>query len=229
MKIDVDRERAVTAALRRLAQAPPPPNPRREATILAAFDAAWSGAAVGGATRRRTTIRHSLGIAAMMAAAIVISSVMVRLKPDTTQVDDRRHRHSGSVRLQPDPTRTGSVRLQPDLTSAGGVLQPDAAGADHVRLQPHRSKRSSAGGAPTRLPAPIQRDDPSAFIPWPGSIALPPLESGAFVRIDLPVSVLPSLGVLPPPHAGAVQADVLVGQDGFARAVRLVPFDQLRE
>jgi hypothetical protein len=65
--------------------------------------------------------------------------------------------------------------------------------------------------------------DAGEFLPWPGSAGLPPLESGVMVRIDLPVTMLPSLGVAPPAtHVTAVKADVIVGQDGFARAVRFV-------
>jgi hypothetical protein len=64
---------------------------------------------------------------------------------------------------------------------------------------------------------------PSEFVAWPGSSTLPAFESGELVRVDLPVSVLPSLGlVLPTTRAVAVKVDVIVGQDGFARAVRLV-------
>jgi hypothetical protein len=63
----------------------------------------------------------------------------------------------------------------------------------------------------------------SDFVPWPGAAELPPLESGHLVRMDLPTSVLPSLGFIPPDSlVEIVQADVLVGQDGFARAVRLI-------
>ena len=61
------------------------------------------------------------------------------------------------------------------------------------------------------------------FIPWPGASALPPLESGELVRMQLTVTMLPSLGVAPPAsHVTAVTADVVVGQDGLARAVRFV-------
>ena len=61
------------------------------------------------------------------------------------------------------------------------------------------------------------------FIAWPGAADLPPLESGELVRMDLPVSLLPSLGVAPPAgHVVAVKADVVIGQDGLARAVRFV-------
>jgi hypothetical protein len=65
----------------------------------------------------------------------------------------------------------------------------------------------------------------NAFVPWPGSEVLPAFESGQLLRVELPASVLPLLGLV---HAGAVNnktvtADVLVGQDGLARAVRLAP------
>lgn len=61
------------------------------------------------------------------------------------------------------------------------------------------------------------------FVPWPGARDLPPLESGELVRVDLPVSMLPALGMLPPAtRQTVVKADVIVGQDGLARAVRLV-------
>lgn len=61
------------------------------------------------------------------------------------------------------------------------------------------------------------------FVPWPGAHELPPLESGELLRVNLPVSMLPALGMMPPAtHGTSVKADVIVGQDGLARAVRLV-------
>jgi hypothetical protein len=81
---------------------------------------------------------------------------------------------------------------------------------------------------PARAPSPA----PSAAVPltttefviWPGAAELPRFESGHLMRMELPVSALPSLGlVAPPSRAVVVQADVLVGQDGFPRAVRLSP------
>jgi hypothetical protein len=62
------------------------------------------------------------------------------------------------------------------------------------------------------------------FIAWPGAAALPRLENGELLRMNLPSSVLPSLGIFPPASDDAViVADVIVGQDGLPRAVRLVP------
>jgi hypothetical protein len=65
--------------------------------------------------------------------------------------------------------------------------------------------------------------DTVGFVPWPGAHTWPPFESGELVRVDLPASSLPALGLWPPPSAGSVvQADIVIAQDGFARAVRLV-------
>lgn len=71
--------------------------------------------------------------------------------------------------------------------------------------------------------APGAPQDLAGFVAWPGAGAWPPLESGSLMRVDLPVSLLPTLGLSAPSSAGGVvAADIVVGQDGFARAVRLV-------
>ena len=75
----------------------------------------------------------------------------------------------------------------------------------------------------TTAPGVDQGNEMAQFVPWPGAQLLPPLESGELIRVPLPVSALPALGLVPPSAAvRVVQADVVVGQDGFARAVRLV-------
>jgi len=58
---------------------------------------------------------------------------------------------------------------------------------------------------------------------WPGSEDLPTFESGHLMRMQLPASMLVSIGLTPPSRADVVQADVVVDQEGYARAVRLVP------
>lgn len=70
---------------------------------------------------------------------------------------------------------------------------------------------------------PDPASDLAGFVPWPGAQAWPPLESGELRRIDLPASALPALGLWPPASgASVVQVEIVVGQDGFARAIRLV-------
>jgi hypothetical protein len=102
-----------------------------------------------------------------------------------------------------------------------------------VGLAPARAGRYGApqGGNPvlhkplssSLRSAPLEPQPPSEFIIVPGAAALPPMESGELVRMDVPVSLLPALGLVPPANPVArVRADVVVAQDGLPRAVRLV-------
>ena len=65
---------------------------------------------------------------------------------------------------------------------------------------------------------------PSGFVALPGSTGLPQFESGTIVRMELPVASLPTYGIDISPAADdkPIQADVLVGQDGQPRAMRLI-------
>jgi hypothetical protein len=75
----------------------------------------------------------------------------------------------------------------------------------------------------TPAPAPVHAEVTTEFVIVPGAAELPVMESGTLVRVDLPVSVLPSFGVIPPAVGrSVVKADLVVGQDGLTRAVRLV-------
>ena len=90
-----------------------------------------------------------------------------------------------------------------------------------------RSCRRLAHGAHDRRGRRLHRGGlyaDSEFVAWPGAAALPRFESGQLVRTELPASVLPLLGISPAdiPASGRVTADVLYGQDGLERAVRLV-------
>ena len=64
----------------------------------------------------------------------------------------------------------------------------------------------------------------SSFYPLPEADELPPAETTLVVRVQLPVSSLQLMGISMDEDAGAepVQAEVLLGQDGLARGVRLI-------
>jgi hypothetical protein len=112
-------------------------------------------------------------------------------------------------------SRSGTRRGWTALTAAAVAIA--AAFAWMITAPPWRTSE-------TRTPPLEAAVDTAGFVPWPGSDAWPPFESGELVRVDLPVSALPALGLWPPASSAAVvQADIVVGQDGFARAVRLVP------
>jgi hypothetical protein len=74
-------------------------------------------------------------------------------------------------------------------------------------------------------PAPQVREVATAFLPLPGAAA--PAAHAYLVRLDLPRTALTRLGLghvetLDSMASATILADVLVGEDGVARAVRFV-------
>ena len=111
----------------------------------------------------------------------------------------------------------GAPRAPGSGTPPIAVVAPEAEPAQTL------DSISLVTAAAPRIPAPVhsggtqhadfRRDeapDSTEFVAWPGATAWPPFESGELIRIDIPTEV------------GVVQAEVLVGQDGFARAIRWV-------
>jgi hypothetical protein len=64
----------------------------------------------------------------------------------------------------------------------------------------------------------------SGFMELPSAVGLPDFESGAIVRVELTLASLPAYGIDISRAARnqPVEADLLVGQDGQPRAIRLV-------
>jgi len=90
--------------------------------------------------------------------------------------------------------------------------------------------RETPKPAPTTMVAAaapaVAEDDvaDASFYPLPEAEALPAVENAMVVRVQLPVSSLRLMGfpVEEDGGDGAVQAELLLGQDGLARGVRLV-------
>ena len=70
----------------------------------------------------------------------------------------------------------------------------------------------------------MEEESDASFYPLPEAEALPAVENAMIVRVQLPVSSLQLMGVpVGEERADAsVQAELLLGQDGLARGVRLV-------
>jgi hypothetical protein len=70
----------------------------------------------------------------------------------------------------------------------------------------------------------------TGFVPLPGAAGLPDFESGRIVRVELPLASLPAYGVdmVPDAARSEIEADLLVGQDGQPRAIRIVTQEQSR-
>jgi hypothetical protein len=127
---------------------------------------------------------------------------------------------STSNKPESDKPRDASVAL-------AEIRRPEA-------IQPASSVQSAAnvrrGSLASRQPRPSRQRAlpavvrPVGFVALPGAAALPDFESGEIVRMEIPLTSLPTYGIeiLPDAQGSPVEADLLVGQDGQARAIRLV-------
>jgi hypothetical protein len=118
----------------------------------------------------------------------------------------------------PVPPATGNGE-RPDGANpevAAPVIPSDATPPRADSRRP-RTSRKPAGDAAE--PATME-----GFVALPAAAGLPALESGRIIRIDVAVASLPAYGVevIPDLRRPEVEADLLVGQDGQPRAIRLV-------
>lgn len=107
------------------------------------------------------------------------------------------------------------------IAAAAGILMFVWAHRDASR---HTAVPVAAHAVPVRAAAyNADEDSDASFYPLPEAEALPAVENAMVVRVQLPISSLELMGVpVSEESAGAsVQADLLLGQDGLARAVRL--------
>ena len=145
--------------------------------------------------RRAARLKRRVATAGLIAASIVILVFTARL------VSDR------------------GAAPAPKMAAAPAATAPETA--------PRRRPEARAARA-TRRPqrAERQRDLEVAtgFIPVAGGDILGPLDRGRLVRVELPRTALRSFGLPMNEDRAAerVMADVLVGEDGLARAIRFV-------
>jgi hypothetical protein len=214
-QVEFDRQRQLTLALGALAD-----DARAwtvsggaEQRFAAAVTVDRSGSQVGNAMpavhpvvalrRRRVLVAAGYGLtaAAAFAAAIWLGG-------------GERRSSNGPPAPVPGPSRPPANVESPArviATRQDAVPRP-------VRKRGASRPRASAPAEPTRT---------LEFMEIPGAAGLPAFESGAIVRLELPVAALPTYGVAIAPDVGRllVEADVLVGQDGRMRGIRLVSSD----
>jgi hypothetical protein len=124
---------------------------------------------------------------------------------------------------QASPPETSDTPRASDMSSSPAVARrtDDRTTAAAIR----------ATGRPSpvrpRLPEP-DRVRAIEFTMIPAAVDLPPLESARIVRMEVPVSALPDYGlqIVSDGRRPAVEADLLVGQDGLARGIRLLSLER---
>lgn len=211
-------EQALTAGLRFVAKTAVEEAPARvEASVLAAFR---QRATVPAVTRVRTTRARWVYAVASVAAIALIFALLALVASRTENSQQPGPQNAGNpppaVPDEPRPTapQQQAPPVGPESTVAVQHRRPD-----RVR-KVGRTKRPSDGLNRPASAAEIATD----FIPLMNREALAQMDGGQVMRVELPRSALVSFG-LPMDMERAterIKADVVVGNDGLARAIRFV-------
>ena len=200
------RERQLSNGLRALAAASSASAPdAMERRLLDAFAMRH-----GRVAQRRSAMSRALWVAA--AAVVVAGGVAV-----SWAVAQRQR--------VPEPAKPAPIAAA--LETQQPVQAPSVAAAN-----PQRALRASRPRPPasrsTSRPRPSDPVRPAAFVTLPSAVGLPEFESGEIFRMQIPLTSLPAYGIeiAPDARGTAVEADLLVGQDGRPRAIRLVVASQ---
>lgn len=107
-----------------------------------------------------------------------------------------------------------------------GIALITIQGGRPVRKQPAATNHVEIAAAGNAIDAPSDYD---GFIPLPNAGKLPDTEDVNLVRVEVPRSAMIALGLEVSPERASemVEADVMLGPDGLARAVRFVDADTL--
>ncbi len=211
----LDEERVLTGGLRLLAGASTevaPPNV--EAAVLAAFREHQIEPAT------RTRHRRWIYVAAT-AAALVLIAILVSLNASRTEKPQLPSSEAASQEKTPDKTAAPNVVSVPSATPLSGrnpvVAKSSTQRGQHRGvIQPKPSVDETNSNAINEIT--------TDFIPLTNRETFAQMDGGQVMRVELPRSALISFG-LPMDMERAterIKADVVVGNDGLARAIRFV-------
>lgn len=161
----------------------------------------------------RTMRAHRLAYAMALLLLLSLGLLWVKSQPPIQPQEAMRPPQTNPASPQDIAARDVAV------TNEVAAPAPKAAPALAQRLKPRRIIR--------RAPVPAS-EAPLPFYSLVGEGELAPLESGQVVRVEVPAATLIRYGVSLTAEAmnQPVQADLLLGQDGVARAIRFLPAPQ---
>ena len=117
---------------------------------------------------------------------------------------------------------TPAISTQRNASLAARAEQPDQSQQRVIRAVRHRHdvnpRLRSVRNEGTTVA------DNSGFVPLIYCDELNCATPGEIVRMEIPASSLPMMGLVSDNRSGPVRADVVVGEDGIARAIRLVDY-----
>ena len=219
-------ERALTAGLRKMAASAEEAPASVEASLREAFRATVAapreraGANIGSGPYY--WLRWAAAAAAILVVALIaLTAARLRngetqdpQKEATQQKEEQPNGAPGGVHqeLKPEPHQVAGVH---DGTQSGNPRQSSRRGGRRISLN-KKTRPAEAGDRNTEIA--------TEFIPLIHGEAMTPADGGQIVRVEMPRSALVSFGL--PMNmergGGRVKADVVVGNDGIARAIRFV-------
>lgn len=240
-------ERALSVGLRALAagmqtaEAPA----RVEATLLAAFraraaslpeessEAAASREVVhvsGHAPARRWSWAKTIAVASMAAAAsLALFMLVLPGAPRRAMIVEPPTNSTGGVPPAPVVAQDASHKFDEAVGETptpveAEVLTPRPASMPRPRATNVAHNRGGGLMRPAQVDAGRAQEVATEFIPLVHGGQYAQAEEGHLVRVEMPRSALVSFGLPVNAEApgGSVKADVLMGQDGIARAIRFV-------
>jgi hypothetical protein len=210
-------ERELGDALRELARSADvvPEKPETERLLLEAFD---RRGALPRKTVRRGGIPSGWHLAAAASVALLAGAWWIAPRAgEQGQTVPRMTAGTEAGAPRTAGTEAGATGAAGTKAGATGVAQ--VAGPAKHRPLPTKPRRAVPLSPSTEVSADVEE-----FIALPAADRLPRFESGMIVRVELDVTSLPAFGfpIMPDSGQRPVTADVLVGQDGQPRAIRLV-------
>ena len=182
-----------------------------EQQLLAAFAAQHGQELAVAASASAKRWRYALATAAILALAAWGIREAVKREPDSPRISVLPGEASTPVAAERTAIATAAPAT-PQMATARTATERTAT-------------LRSAHPRPTFAKASVGKPaTPVEFVRIPSAIGLPELESGTVLRMELPLTALPEYGLDIAPDAvrTSVEADILVGQDGQPRAIRLI-------
>jgi hypothetical protein len=219
-------QRALTAGLRKIAASAEEAPPNVEASLREAFRATVRAPCEPAVAKSDAGSYRWLRWAAAAAAILLVALIALtaaRLRNGETQ--DQKKEATQQKEEQPTGAPAG-VDQKPEYKPHHVAEVRDRTRSGNPRQSGRRGGRRSSSNKKTR---PVEAPESSTeiateFIPLIHGEAMTPSDGGQIVRVDMPRSALMSFGL--PMNmergGGRVKADVVVGNDGLARAIRFV-------
>jgi hypothetical protein len=226
-------ERRMSALLRMLAASDEEKSApsATESVLVAAFRQNAATGKAGSRQVRQRRVRWALAAAAMILLALGAFGWAVRLGIQPPPMNQEAMVEERSSLPVPAPGKTGGdLTGEREKGAASRVPQP-AVVRPHEKRHPKASRQASARPRTSQIlirdEITLYADDADVvtdFIPLTDGDSLKQIERGELIRVRMPRTALLKFGLpMNVESAGIpVKADLLVGEDGLARAIRFV-------